>query len=67
MRANLAVHMLSEAVAVEMSENAKEVTKSTQEYIKYCSSLFNIRNSETPFILDTGHRCRSLIQLKTQD
>jgi hypothetical protein len=65
MRANLAVHILSEAVAVEMAENAKEV--STQEYIKYCSSLFNIRNSETPFILDTGHRCRSLIQLKTQD
>ena len=49
MRVNLAVNTLSQNVAVEMEENENEVTKSTQEYIKYCSSLFNILNSQDSF------------------
>ena len=47
MRVNLAVNTLSQNVAVEMEENENEVTKSMQEYIKYCSSLFNILNSHS--------------------
>jgi hypothetical protein len=49
MRVNLAVNTLSQNVAVEMEENEIEVTKSTQEYMKYCSSLFNILNSQDSF------------------
>ena len=55
MRVNLVVNTLS-TVAVEMEEHENEVTKSTQKYIKYCSSLFNILNSETPFIDDNDPR-----------
>jgi hypothetical protein len=47
-------------VAVEMEEHENEVTKSTQKYIKYCSSLFNILNSETPFIDDNDPRLKQI-------
>ena len=60
MRVNLAVNTLSQAVAVEMEEHENEVTKSTQKYIKYCSSLFNILNSETPFIDDNDPRLKQI-------
>ena len=53
----------SEAVAVEMEENENKVTKSTHEYIKYCSSLFNILNSETSFIDDNDSRLKQLINI----
>ena len=58
MRVNLAVNTLSQAVAVEMEENKNEDTTSTQEYIKYWNSLFNIPNSETPFIDDNDPRLK---------
>jgi hypothetical protein len=45
-------------VAVEMEENKNEDTTSTQEYIKYWNSLFNIPNSETPFIDDNDPRLK---------
>ena len=53
----------SEAVAVEMEEKENEVTKPTQEYIKYSSSLFNILIGETPFIDDTNPRLKQLINI----
>ena len=63
MRVNLVVNTLSQNVAVEMEENENEVTKSTQEFIKYCSSLFNILNSQTPFIDDNDPRLKQLINI----
>jgi hypothetical protein len=43
-----------------MEENENEVTNSTQEYIKYCSSLFNILNSETLYLDDQECKIKTI-------
>ena len=55
-RLSLAVNTPSDAVTVEMETNENEVSKSTQEYIKYCNILFNNLNSETLLIDDNDLR-----------
>ena len=46
-----------------MEERENQVTKPTQEYIKYSSSFFNILIGETPFIDDTDPRLKQLINI----
>ena len=65
MRVNLAVHALSESVAEEMKQNENEATKSTQIYIKKCSEMFEILNSELPIKDDKDPRIQQLSDIKT--
>jgi hypothetical protein len=48
---------------MEMEENENQVTKSTQEYIKYYSNHFSILISETHLIDDKDPNLKPLINI----
>ena len=60
MRVNLAVITLHDNAAKEMAENENEAT--TQKYIKICSKIVNILNSEEPIKEENDPR---IIELST--